>query len=143
MLMFKVVAILETMWDWRRQVTDAGYAQAPQFFRINPKNHSGRRLYQLVGPEAKLLVTNACKELVTGPEYHGKGDPVWLRENLETLDSLHCMEVLLVCGKIAQATFRKSGYQPIEARVIEMPHPAARMWTAAMMTELQNKIQGK
>src|SRR5204863_10164647 len=135
----RVVAMLETMWDWRGMTSGAGYSEAPRFFRINPDNHSGRRLYKLIGHDAQLLVTNACRELVTGPNQHGKPDPQWLAENLAEIEAKRpdsaTIDVLLVCGKVAQQTFRMSGYQPKKARIVEMPHPAARMWTANMMRE--------
>lgn len=151
--MIRAVAILETMWDWRAMTSGAGYSEAPRYFRINSENFSGRRLYKLVGPDAKLLVTNACRELVSGPEKHGKGDPAWLAENLRILDGLGALpdgtvpttiQLLLVCGKVAQATYKACGYQPKEARVIEMPHPAARFcWTTAKIEEMAALIQGR
>lgn len=142
----RVVAILETMWDWRQQTSSAGYAQAPRFFRINKQNFSGRRLYKIVGPQAQLLVTNACRELVSGPEKHGNGNPTWLAENLpvyltakrplavihereEYKNPFQPIDLLMVCGKVAQKTYRDCGFKPLWARVIEMPHPAARSWT--------------
>jgi hypothetical protein len=143
----RVVAILETMWDWRGMTSGAGYSEAPRFFRINPDNHSGRRLYKLIGPGAQLLVTNACRELVTGPNQHGTPDPKWLAENLAEIETNRpdsaTIDVLLVCGKIAQKAFRESGYKPKAAKVIEMPHPAARMWTTAMVQETQRRIHGQ
>lgn len=130
----------------------AGYSEAPRYFRINSENYSGKRLYKLVGPNARLLVTNACRELVTGPEKHGKGDPVWLGENLRTLDGTGILpdgvvsariEVLLVCGKVAQETYRRCGYTPSQARVIEIPHPAARMvWTREKIQAIAALVQG-
>jgi hypothetical protein len=155
--MIRVVAILETMWDWRQQTSGAGYAEAPRYFRISPENYSGKRLYKLVGPDAQLLVTNACRELVTGPEKHGKGDPVWLSENLQIMDGVAGVhpggnfetdnrwhiDVLLVCGKVAQMTFAQCGYRPKTSRVLEIPHPAARMfWTMGKIAEISAKIQG-
>lgn len=136
--MIRVVAILETMWDWRQMTSGAGYSEAPRYFRINSENYSGKRLYKLIGPDAKLLVTNACRELVSGPQHHGKGDPVWLEENLRILDS-HFVEhgaavkkpidVLLICGKVAAKTFLRQDYRPA-AWTLFMPHPAARaFWT--------------
>lgn len=113
----------------------AGYKEAPRAFRINPLNYSGKRLYKIVGPDTHLLVTNACRELCASANHHGKPDPVWLRENLERLE----FDVLLVCGKIAQATYAQSGYQ--FDRVIEMPHPAARMWTKAMIEEMAQRVK--
>jgi hypothetical protein len=31
----KVVAVLESMWDWRQMTSGAGYKEAPRSFRIN------------------------------------------------------------------------------------------------------------
>lgn len=133
-----IVAILETMWDWRSLTSEAGYKDAVRFFRINPQNVSGKRLYKLVGTDADLWVTNACRELVTGPSHHGKPNPEWLSENLKSIDSLGPIDLLLVCGKVAQATFKTCGYVPIQARVLEIPHPAARNWTKERIMEVQN-----
>ena len=143
--MMNVVAILETMWDWRGMTSGAGYAEAPRFFRINPQNHTGRRLYKLIGPDAKLLVTNACRELVSGPREHGTPNPQWLAENLAEIEvnrpDSATIDVLLVCGKVAQATFRECGYKPKAARIIEIPHPAARTWTRAQIEAISDLIQ--
>lgn len=139
--MARVVAVLETMWDWRGQTSAAGYREAPPHFRINPRNRSGARLYKLVGPSVRLLVTNACRELVTGPEHHGKGDPEWLRDNLAHLDGLGAVDLLLVCGKIAQKTYAKCGYEPSSAPVLLMPHPTAWVWTRDRLTATMIEIQ--
>lgn len=144
--MTRVVAILEVMWDWRQMTSGAGYAEAPRYFQINPQNHSGRRLYRLVGLDASLVVTNACRELVTGPTQHGTPDPVWLAENLRILDGdildEQYIDLLLVCGKVAQRTFKVCKYRPRAARVIEIPHPAARsVWTREFIAETAKTIQ--
>lgn len=146
-----VVAILETMWDWRGMTSGAGYAEAPRYFRIHSDNYSGKRLYKLIGPDARLLVTNACRELVTGPQHHGKGNPEWLKENLEILDGCGPLpdgatqvrfDVLLVCGKVAQKTYEESKYSPQRAAVLYMPHPAARMyWTKEQIAATANRIR--
>lgn len=145
--MLKVCAILETMWDFRGMTSGAGYREAPPFFRINPQNFSGRRLYRLIGPDAKLLVTNACRELVSGPQHHGKPDPDWLATNLALIESKRpdsaAIDVLLVCGKVAQVCYKASGYVSKTARVIEIPHPAARaVWTREFVEETARKIRG-
>ena len=126
-----IVAILETMWGDR-----AG--RAPRHFKINPLNCSGRRLYKLVGPgnADRLLVTNACKELVTNANRHGKPDPNWLLENLRRLDP----DLILVCGSVAKKTFKECGYVPLRHPVY-MPHPAARNWTKRRLRETQRAIQ--
>lgn len=145
--LLKVVAILETMWDWRGMTSSAGYREAPRFFRINPQNFSGRRLYKLIGADAQLLVTNACRELASGPNHHGKPDPQWLADNLAEIEVRHpkaaTIDVLLVCGKVAQKTFQQCGYKPQAARVIEIPHPAARrVWTQQYIAQISSQIQG-
>lgn len=145
-----IVAILETMWDWRGMTSSAGHTRtAPRYFTINPENHSGRRLYSLIGGQDihHLSVTNACKELACSAKQHGTPDPAWLRENL---DGLMCMvshggngiDLLLVCGKVAQATYARSGFKMPKGRyVLEIPHPAARfVWTAEKIEEIHMKI---
>jgi hypothetical protein len=136
------------MWDWNKQTSRAGYSEAPRFFRINPNNYSGRRLYKICGPKAKLLVTNACRELVSGPNHHGTPDPVWLAENLAEIESRRpdsaTIDVLLVCGKVAQKAFIDSRYvlKSSECRVIQIPHPAARgVWTADYIEQIKSQIQ--
>lgn len=132
----KVVALLESMWDWRSMTSGAGYQDAPRHFRISPDNHSGRRLYKLIGEGCDLLVTNSCRELMPSPNHHGKPDPSYVHENLTMLQPFG---LLLVCGKVAQSTFKESGY--ISINIIEMPHPAARMWTKQMIADVQGRIQ--
>jgi hypothetical protein len=132
----KIVAVLESMWDWRQMTSGAGYKEAPRSFRINPDNYSGKRLYRIVGRDADLHVTNACRELCGSANHHGKPDPVWLRENLELLAPL---DVLLVCGKVAQATYAQTGLD--FARKIDIPHPAARMWTHAMIDAAAARVR--
>lgn len=137
----RVLAILETMWDWRGATSGAGYRQAPAFFRINRENFSGKRLHKFVGDHANLLVTNACRELVDHASKHGKGDPVWLAGNLERLENDGCIDVLLVCGKVAQATFSSCGFTPQTPYIIHMPHPAARTWNALSLRQTSLKIR--
>lgn len=136
----RVIAILESMWDWRAQTSGAGYKQAPRYFRINPNNHSGRRLYSLLDKGDKLLVTESCRELVSSANEHGTPDPEWLAENLKILEDKTAFNVLLVCGKVAQATYGRCGYTPPIARVLEIPHPAARLWSHARIAEVRGKI---
>ena len=146
--MKRVVAILDTMWDWRQATSSVvGYkSKAPKFFRINPYNFSGKRLYKLVGRSPSLLVTNACSELASSARQHGSPDPDWLNENLKLLDRGVGIDVLLVCGRTAVKTYNGSGFVPRKAVVIEMPHPAARkVWTkefeGAMATRIQKELK--
>lgn len=134
--MSKIVAILESMWDWRQMTSGAGYKEAPRSFRINPENYSGKRLYRIVGRDADLLVTNACRELCGSANHHGTPDPQRLRENLEILAPF---DVLLVCGKVAQETYARSGHE--FERKMEILHPAARTWTNAMIEAAAQQVR--
>jgi len=140
-----VVAVLDTMYDWRGQTSGAGYRQAPRYFRINRHNFTGKRLYKLVG-DNKLLVTDACKELVNGPNDHGTPDPVWLYENIVILNKLRPIDILLICGKVAQKTFAEILSMVDDPRlsrikVMEIPHPAARTWTKEMLQSVRQEIE--
>jgi len=68
-------------------------------------------------------------------------DPDWLAANLKTLDSDGRIQILLVCGKVAQATYQKCGFQPKKATVIEMPHPAARLWSKERIAKTSDEIR--
>jgi hypothetical protein len=134
----KVVALLESMWGWRGYNTPG--EEAPRFFRINPENFSGRRLYKLVG-DANLIVTNSCRTVQASANHHGKPDPEWVAENLRTA-YLDGADLFLICGKVAQETFKtamaKVGFTI--PRVILMDHPAARRWTAEGMDRIKAQI---
>lgn len=142
-----IVAVLETMWGDRE-------GRAPRYFKINPHNKSGKRLYKFVGPENahRLVVTNCCRELVTSANHHGKPDAKWLHENLTRLNP----SIILVCGAVARKTFRESGYAlsdknidfeyfsslDVDGRtVFWLLHPAARTWTKKQLRETERRIQ--
>lgn len=133
----KVVALLESMWGWR------GYhvaeEEAPRFFRINPDNFSGRRLYQLCGT-ANLLVTNSCRVVQRSANHHGTPDPVWVRENFEKAQKDGCV-LFLVCGRVAQRTYALTGLK--FKNVLCIDHPAARRWSTETLEESRRKIARK
>jgi hypothetical protein len=129
--MKNVVALLDSMWNWC-----GSEQEATRYFRINPDNHSGRRLYRLIG-DHKLLVTNSCKELCASANHHGKPDPLWVADNLRFLET-QGMDLLLVCGKVAKETYAASGYS--FPRVLFMDHPAARRWTTAAIESTASRI---
>ena len=129
-----VVALLESMWGWR------GYS-APgdevRYFRINPTNLSGRRLYRIVG-EHKLLVTNSCRKCQATASDHGEPDPAWVKANLAYLES-QGMDLLLVCGKVAKATYEASGFQ--FPRVLFIKHPAWRLWSNKALAAVSAQVE--
>lgn len=122
--MKRVIAILEVMWDWRARTSAAGFReQAPRWFDINPENFTGRRLHKWLHEFDEFKVTNACPELVSSAKGRGTPSKQWLHENLM---ALHPFNLLLVCGRVAQETYEAA--DALGARVIELPHPAARCW---------------
>ena len=127
MIHTKCLAILETMWG--------GSGNAPGLFRINPDNHTGRRLYFFLGHH-DLWVTNACKELVGNARIHGTPDPEWLAKNLQRIT----YDLLLVCGSVAHKTFEECGYVP-DCRIEYIPHPAWRGWTKVGLELTRRKLQ--
>lgn len=131
MLRKTCVALLEVMWDWQARTTSAGYAeQAPRYFEINPGNFTGSRLYSWLGSEYSLMATNACPQLVSSAKGRGKPDKDWVRDNLATLHERTVrgqFDLLLVCGAVAAKTY--SFIDARDARIVEVPHPAARGWT--------------
>ena len=118
-----IVALLESMWGWRGY-NEAG-EESPRYYRINRNNFSGRRLYRLCGDHL-LLVTNSCRMVQASANEHGTPDPEWVRGNLEFLKS-EKIHLLLLCGKVAQETYDRSGFE--FENIIRMDHPAARRWT--------------
>lgn len=127
--MRRIVAILAVQWGY------PGDKVLP-WFRINPYNHSGARLIKLIG-HRNFLVTNACSDIVYSASAKGAPDAEWLQRNLTLL----APEVVLVCGSVARATFRR-GMVGKAVRVLYMPHPAARMWSKRLMTRYTKLLKG-
>jgi len=126
----RVVALLDTMWGDRE-------CRAPRYFRINPHNLSGKRLYRMVG-DANLFVTNCCPIMQTSARHHGTPDAAWVLENLQRLEPF---DVLLVCGSVAAKTYKEAGYlQTYGTQTIHMKHPAARSWTKSELEQMQRRI---
>lgn len=148
----KVLAVLSVMWDWEGMTSGAGYEKiAPRFFTINADNVSGKRLYWfldgLLQYNSELQVTNACPQLVSSPNDKGTPSVKWLEENLaqwqyrlEVAKEKQEETLVLVCGKVAQATYDVVNLKP-SSRTIYLPHPAARMWTRSSLDLAKQFIQ--
>lgn len=136
--MAKIVALLDSMWGWGGY-NDAG-EDAPRYFRINPENHSGRRLYSLCG-DNHLLVTNCCRKVVASANEHGVPDSSWVAENMKFLRS-EGTTLFLICGKVAQKTF-EGCFSPTDRacfRYLYIDHPAARRWSRAKIHSVTEEI---
>ena len=122
----KIVALLEVQWGIPGQ-------RPSRWFRINPLNHSGRRLIGIIGVPFK--VTNACSDIVYSARGRGTPDPVWLEENLRML----APDVLIVCGRVARKTFAR--HMAPQATVVRLPHPAARTWSKERIAAAKRRVQ--
>lgn len=128
----RVLVVLDTMWGRG--------GDADRWFTINPRNHSGARLYWLTGLHlGQVWVTNACPQQTRHAHAHGKPDGNWLLENFMMLPARAMRLPMLVCGKVAQDTFRRMEYEH-DGPVIELLHPAARTWTRATLDSTQRKL---
>lgn len=122
-----ILVVLDTMWGTP--------GRAPRTFRISPHNHSGRRLYRLIG-HSDFKVTNACSVQVGSPNHHGTPDPEWLANTLRTTH----YNLLILGGRVASDTYARCGYVPA-CKVLIMPHPAARTWTSGLIAQWQQRIR--
>lgn len=128
--MSRIVAILDSFWG-------LNHGQAPRFFKISPRNLSGRRLY-LMTEGHKLIVTDCCKEIQCSANHHGKPDVGWLVSNLSRLDEMGAIDVLLVCGLVAKSTYEQTGIQFKKQLFID--HPAARRWSNEKLLKAAREI---
>ncbi len=127
------LAILDTMYG------EGG--EADSWFPISPYNHSGKRLYTLTNSKfPRVWVTNACKEQTTHSKLHGKPDKHWLLSNLLKLPEELKVAPLLVCGGVAQRTYRYSKYLHLGPSFF-LPHPAARNWTLGKIENAKELVK--
>jgi hypothetical protein len=124
----KIVVVLSVQWGYPGD-------KVSRWFYINPANHSGRRLWRLIG-HSNFIVTNACSEMVYRASDQGTPDPKWLRRNLKAL----CPDIVLVCGAVANTTFKDDMVRK-DTRVFRLPHPAARNWTKKLIQSWATRIQ--
>jgi hypothetical protein len=138
--MKQVCALLESMWGWRGYNT-AG-EEAPRFFRINPGNHSGKRLYRICG-DVNLIVTNSCRTVQKSASHHGTPDLAWVGTNLQRAKVDGC-DLFLICGKVAQDTFLRAfnpeGLAAMRPYIF-MDHPAARRWSNATIDAMTAQVR--
>jgi len=133
-----ILAVLQNMWD----PYSAG-GRSPDLFVINPLNHSGKRLYGLIGssqyPDRKLLVTNASRVITRKAS---EGDFSADVEALGRVLGSREWSLVIACGEVAKKAMRAlpDDLKPNGVRYLETPHPAARMWTKALIAETQDKI---
>lgn len=121
-----IVVVLEVMWGMPGD-------KPLRWFHISRFNHSGKRLINLIG-HRNFVVTNACPDVVYSASGRGTPSKDWLRANLAALRP----ELLIVCGKVAQATFEPA--MAPQAKVVRLPHPAARTWSKQSILTAKRKL---
>lgn len=127
------LAVLDTMWT-------GTYEQAPKLFTINRYNTSGRRLYSLT-TGWQLITTNSCQYTAKSATEHGRPSPEWLGSNIcEAILRFGTVNLLLVCGEVAKQTYAQVPAIEGVQYVMEIPHPAARMWSREMLEKTQQEI---
>lgn len=134
-----VVVILEVMWGLRYQ------EQGARWFRINPRNHSGKRLIQMLGHQ-DFVVTNACPQQVASAKHRGTPSAEWLHANLRSLMMANTIDQVLVCGRVAEKTFMVNSYAmfcKLGISIVFMPHPAAKGWTRLGLDNAAQAVQIK
>jgi hypothetical protein len=135
----KIVALLESMWGWRGY--HAADEEAPRFYRINPENFSGRRLYRICPPHTDLIVTNSCRIIQRSANHHGTPEPAYVLENLKQARQDGC-DLFLICGVVAQDTFKRAlaVHERHLFQHLFMDHPAARRWTNEKLDKVKAEI---
>lgn len=114
------LVLLDTMWG--------DGTQAPDWFQINPRNHSGRRLHAILG-DRPFLVGNACPQKVAHANAHGKPDPAHVRRIFRhAFVRGWTLRTVVLGGKVAQRTFDAAGMR-LFCPTVRIPHPAMRFWT--------------
>jgi hypothetical protein len=136
----RVVALLESYWGY-----PVG-ALAPRWFSINPDNVTGRNLYKMMPPGADLLCMNVHPYIVASANHHGTPDPLYVAWNLRQLDApmwgttRPMIDTLLVCGRIAKETFKRSPYKTY-AKILFIKHPAWRAWSNGEFQRVRAEIE--
>jgi hypothetical protein len=121
------------------------------FYTTNPRHHgtlaplwwqpidssvSSRNLRKMVPDPDDLLCINSSPYIVQSANHHGNPEPLYVASLLRRLEPF---DLLLVCGSIAKATFKRSPYKGSHP-IIFIPHPAWRAWSAADFSNVRLDI---
>jgi hypothetical protein len=75
---------------------------------------------------------------VPSASHRGTRDAVRLERNLRGVSS----DLLLICGKVAQATYEETDWDPpASTKAYYMKHPASRNWTNEEIEETAAQLQ--
>lgn len=130
-----VVAILQSMWGPER-------GTAPLFFRINPRNRSGAKLYRITDGHS-LVVTNTASVCGDSPDDHQPIDLAHLKRALDRLRNGIGVGAVLVCGNQAKEAWLELPAKYRATPHIIMPHPAARNLTNALLHDVRAMLNAE
>ena len=127
-----VVVILEQMWgpaDGHRML-----------FRINPKNHSGRRLYSIMSH--RFVVGDSCPGIVANARLRNKPSAEHLAATFAYAKERGYQPPFIVLGgTVAYQTFQRLDVsQRPPCPFVVIPHPAARIWSHALIAEAKKGL---
>jgi hypothetical protein len=126
----KILVILQNMYSGSGRDT-----KAPLLFKINPYNHSGKRLYKLI--EDDFWVTNSSSILSGGGAKSYSGiDVKFLQRAIDKFD----WDLIIICGNQAKKAFFMCEYLK-EARLLFIPHPAARDFPNVLFDKIRRIIK--
>jgi hypothetical protein len=122
----KILVVLQNMYDYSNMER-----KAPLLFRINPLNHSGKKLNKLI--EDLFWVTNSSSILSgTGARSKTGIDKEYLQRAL----NYYQYDIIIVGGNQAKKAFNLCDYKG-KANILFMPHPATRDMTNEFFDKLK------
>lgn len=130
-----IVAILQSMWGPRRE-------RAPLFFRINPQNRSGAKLYTVTQGHS-LVVTNTASICGDSPDDYQPIDLAHLTKALDRLRKGIGIDAVLVCGNQSKEAWLALPAKYRTTPHIIMPHPAARNLTNVLLHDVRAMLNVK
>ena len=116
--------------------------KAPLFFKINPRNRSGAKLYRITQGHS-LVVTNTASICGHSPDDHQPIDQAHLMRALDRLRKGIGIDLILVCGNQAKEAWNALPAEYRSGPHIIMPHPAARNLTNALLDDIKATINAK
>lgn len=120
--------------------------KAPLLFRINPRNHSGKKLHRICEGH-QFVVTNASSEIGSHASDHRNPDREFLRKAIHS----HPWNLIIACGNVAQPEFLEIRNESVgktdfahellqRTPYILMPHPASRSLTNQLLDDVRTAI---
>lgn len=128
----KILCVLQNAYSDNQRL------RAFPFFKVNPRNKSGKRMIKICGEDNDMFFSNVCPDIYTNPKDKGKTD----LEHLKSVLKSQNYDLYVVCGSQAEEAVEKVINQ-IKKPIIFMPHPASRSLTNKLCQGVENFIEAK